>query len=89
MARVTLTANLKKYYPETRFTVAGGTLRAVLDAMEARRPHFMSYVLEDNGHIRKHVNMFIDGQLVRDKTNIDIPVAENADIHIMQALSGG
>ncbi len=89
MAKVTLTANLQKYFPSRELDVPGPSLRAVLDALEAMRPQFLSYILEDNGAIRKHVNIFIDGQLLRDKTNLELALTAASQVHIMQALSGG
>lgn len=89
MAKVTLTANLQKYFPSRELEVPGPTLRAVLDALETMRPQFLGYILEDNGAIRKHVNIFIDGQLLRDKANLTIALTSTSQVHIMQALSGG
>lgn len=89
MAKVTLTSNLKKYYPESEFEMEGKTLKEVLKKMDEVRPHFTSYILEDNEHIRQHVNIFIDGQMLQDKTNINISIQSTTQVHIMQALSGG
>lgn len=89
MIRVTLTANLQKYYPERSFSIDAATLRELLQKMDGVRPHFSRYLLEDDGSIRRHVNFFVNGELVRDKKNLDFRLPENADVHLMQALSGG
>ena len=89
MAKVTLTANLKKYFPHHDLVIPGDTVFAVLQKMDEIRPHFSSYILEDNGAIRRHVNIFIDGKMLRDKSHVVVPVDHENQIHIMQALSGG
>ena len=89
MAKVTLTANLKKYFPHRHLEVDGETVLAVLRKMDEIRPHFSSYILEDDAAIRRHVNIFIDGSMLRDKSHVNVPVGEHTQIHIMQALSGG
>ena len=89
MAIVTLTRNLKKYFPETQLEVAGHSLKEILEEMERIRPHFLSYILEDNNRIRRHVNIFIDGELLMDKTHLDVVTGARTRVHIMQALSGG
>lgn len=67
----------------------GKTLRAVLDDMEARYPGVTRYVLDDQGRLRQHVNIFIDGTMIKDRTSLSDPFRENSEIYIMQALSGG
>jgi len=89
MAHVTLTANLQKYYPKQTCEIEGSTLLEVLQNMEQVRPHFMSYLIDDRQHIRAHVNVFLDSELLQDKTNLDVQVLKNTKIHFMQALSGG
>jgi len=89
MAKVTLTANLKKYFPHAQLEVQGTTVRGLLNAMDALRPGFTGYILEDDGSVRRHVNLFLDGRLLRDKHNLDVPVDDRTQLHIMQALSGG
>ena len=67
----------------------GSTLSAILDEMEASYPGVRSYVLDEQGNLRKHVNIFIDGTMIKDRTTLSDPFSENSEIYIMQALSGG
>jgi len=89
VAKVTLTANLQKYFPHHDLDIPGETLLAVLRRMDEIRPYFSTYILEDNSAIRRHVNIFLDGKILRDKTQVAVPVQADTRIHIMQALSGG
>lgn len=52
-------------------------------------PGLRSYVLDDQGRLRTHVVIYVDGRPVRDRTELGDVVAEGAEIHVMQALSGG
>ena len=89
MVKVALTANLQKYYPDPKFEIEAATLRELFAKMDERRERFSHYILEDNDVVRKHVNIFINGEVLRDKSNIDVNLAPGSQVHIMQALSGG
>jgi molybdopterin synthase sulfur carrier subunit len=90
MAIVKFTYALKRFFPKlTDTNAAGKTLRAVLDELEARYPGVTRYVLDDQGRLRQHVNIFIDGAMIKDRTMLSDPFQENSEIYIMQALSGG
>ena len=46
-------------------------------------------VLDEQGAVRHHVAIFVDGQAIRDKRDLAVPLAPAAEVYIMQALSGG
>ncbi len=52
-------------------------------------PGLRSYVLDDQGRLRTHVVIYVDGRPVRDRNALGDAVGESAEIHVMQALSGG
>jgi molybdopterin converting factor small subunit len=89
MPRVVFTSNLQRHVncPETE--VAAGTLRAVLAQVFAAQPQARGYVLDEQGHLRKHVVVFVDGQRVRDREGLSDPVSDSSEIYVMQALTGG
>lgn len=64
-------------------------MREVLDAVFASNPRARGYVLDDQGALRKHMVVFVDGETIRDRTTLSDPVAPDADVYVMQALSGG
>jgi hypothetical protein len=45
--------------------------------------------LDEQGSLRKHVNIFIDGKMINDRNKLSDPFTTGSEIYIMQALSGG
>jgi molybdopterin synthase sulfur carrier subunit len=89
MAQVTLTPHLARHVPCPPRTVAGATVRDVLEAYFTDEPLVRAYVLDDQGALRKHVVIFVDGQQLISRGDLAQPVSESASLYIMQALSGG
>ncbi len=89
MPIIQLTRHLRNIAPSDPVEVAGATLGAALDAYFSAVPKARSYVLDDQGRLRRHVAVFVDGELLADKSNLKLPVAQRTEIYVMQALSGG
>ncbi|HLZ86675.1 MAG TPA: MoaD/ThiS family protein [Puia sp.] len=90
MPTVKFTYALKRFFPGLKDTPADGTtLAEILGQMETHYPGVRSYLLDEQGHLRKHVNIFIDGTMIKDRASLGDPFPENSEIYIMQALSGG
>ena len=89
MPRVVFTSNLQRHVncPETR--VAAGTVRTALAQVFAAQPQARGYVLDEQGQLRKHVVVFVDGQRVRDREGLSDPVRDASEVYVMQALTGG
>ena len=64
-------------------------MRAALQAVFVENPVLRGYVLDDQGRLRKHVAVFVDGDQISDRVHLSDPVREDSDIFVMQALSGG
>ncbi len=89
MARVELTANLARHGDFRPGEAAGETVAAVLSHFFATQPTLKGYVLDDQGRLRKHMVVFVDGQAVRDRASLRDAVSPDSEVYIMQALSGG
>ena len=89
MPRVVFTSNLQRHVncPETQ--VAAGTVRTALAQVFAAQPQARGYVLDEQGHLRRHVVVFVDGQRVRDREQLSDPVRDASEVYVMQALTGG
>lgn len=89
MPRVVFTSNLQRYVSCPERNVSGSTVRAALQGVFDVQPQVRDYVLDEQGHLRKHVHIFVDGRRIRDGVRLDEPVGEDSEIYVMQALSGG
>lgn len=97
MARVVLASALSRWLPESggrpsediRFEVAGATLDEVLGGVFARFPNLRGYVLDEHGAVRHHVAIFVDGTAIADKRAPRQALGAQAEVYVMQALSGG
>jgi len=71
--------------------VVDGTasLRTVLDTAVATRPRLDARIRDETGALRRHVNVFVDGQDVRRAGGLDAPVGSGAVIHILPSIAGG
>jgi molybdopterin converting factor small subunit len=89
MPRVVFTSALRRFLQVPEIRVAGLTvgdaLAGVFDANHALR----SYVLDDQGALRRHVAVYVNGDPVRDRTGLGDPLACDDEIHVFQALTGG
>jgi sulfur-carrier protein len=64
----------------------GATLDALLDDLNARYPGFKFRMVDEQGRIRRHIRVFIDGEQTFD---VSQSLARAKGVHIVQALSGG
>jgi len=90
MPVVKFTYALKRFFPGLKDTPAKSIVLAdILNEIEITYPGISRYILDEQGNLRRHVNIFINGTMIPDRTKLNSPVAEESNIHIIQALSGG
>ena len=90
MPKVSFTTALKRFFPTLKSVKVGGeTLYEVLNEVEQMHPGIKDYILEQDGSLRKHVNIFIAGALISDRQNLSDRFYSEDEIYIFQALSGG
>ena len=90
MPTVQLTQNLQRFFPGIGEPEVGpGTVASVLLELDARYPGIRGYVVGDDGALRKHVHVFVDGEMVTDRATLSDAVGPSTELHIIQALSGG
>ena len=89
MAKVYFTSNLRRHVDCPTMDAAGATVREVLAQVFAAQDRLGAYVLDDQGALRRHMTILVDGKRISDLGGLSDPVAETSEIWIMQALSGG
>src|SRR5437870_3168778 len=67
----------------------GCGLRDVLDALARVHPGVAARVLDEQGRLRRHVNVFVGDEESRVLGGLDAPVPDGAEIAILPAVSGG
>jgi molybdopterin synthase sulfur carrier subunit len=67
----------------------GGTLRDVLETIEARYPGFKERVLTDRGELHRFVNVYVNDEDVRYLGTLDAEVREGDTVSILPAVAGG
>jgi hypothetical protein len=95
MAKMVLASALARWLPsgsadsEIALEVTGATVGQAFDDLFAQHPMLRGYVLDELGQLRQHVAVFVDGTAVPRRDALSRPLVDNAQVHILQALSGG
>ena len=63
--------------------------RAALEQVEARYPVLYRSVCNETGAVRRHVNLFVNTESIRDLDGLDTELAEGDELIILPAVSGG
>jgi molybdopterin synthase sulfur carrier subunit len=69
--------------------VAGATLGEVLTNLEAAHPGFKDRLFDDQGGLRRFVNLFVADDDVRYLQGLDTPVPDGETVSIIPAVAGG
>ena len=70
-------------------TVDGATVGEVLKALDAAHPGFRERLFDDDGKLRRFVNVFVADEDVRFLQGLDTPVADGQTVSIVPAVAGG
>ncbi|NWH08624.1 MAG: MoaD/ThiS family protein [Alphaproteobacteria bacterium] len=89
MPTLSFATRLRAVAPPDGTRVQGESVRAALEAVFASHPMLRGYVLDDQGALRKHVAIFVDGIRLQGTEALRAPTREASEIHVLQALSGG
>ncbi len=87
--RVEFAANLRRHVACAPQQVAAGSLREVLEAALGAAPALAGYVFDDQRDVRKHVAVFVNQQMVRERHRLDQRIAAGDRVLVVQALTGG
>lgn len=70
-------------------TVAGGTVREIIEALEQDFPGLRFHLCYETGELRPYVNVFLNRANIRYLQGLDTPVPAGTSMHILQAVAGG
>ena len=64
-------------------------LRTLLEELERRYPALHRSICDETGAVRRHINLFVNTEHMRDRDGLDTPLAAGDAVTIMTAVSGG
>jgi molybdopterin synthase sulfur carrier subunit len=86
MATVRLRAPLKRLAGDcAELSVAGATVGELMVALERENPAMDGWILDERGLIRRHINVFVNGEL----GDRDTRVGDSDHVDVLPAISGG
>jgi molybdopterin converting factor small subunit len=74
---------------ESEVSADGGTLAAVLDSLEQRYPGIKGRIVDEQGAIRRFVNVYVGNDDVRFLEALDTTTPEGAQVSVIPAVAGG
>jgi len=74
---------------ESQVTASGGTLAEVLEDLDASYAGIRARILDDNGALRRFVNVYVGNEDVRFLENLETPTPEGTQISVIPAVAGG
>jgi molybdopterin converting factor small subunit len=89
MASVYFTPNLPRHVTCPSTELPAATVAELLERYFERWPNVRGFVLDDQGEVRKHVKVLVDGRNLKDRKALSDALDERSEVYIFQALSGG
>ena len=91
MSSVNFTTHLQRFFPTLKqgTQAEGQTVAEVIRTLEQQHPGLAAYIVDERGSLRKHVNIFVNDELVTDRVALTDVVNPKTRVYIFQALSGG
>jgi sulfur carrier protein ThiS len=89
MPHLKFTQNLQRHISAPPAEVPGATVGEALNRVFDQNPRLRGYVVDEHGRLRKHVVVFINGELIHDRRQLTDPIEASSEVIVMQALSGG
>ena len=89
MPTVVFTPHLRRHVPDGRVVCEGATVQAAIERACSAHPAVRGYVFDDQGRLRRHVCVFAGERRLTWRDSLDLPVAADSELFVMQALSGG
>jgi sulfur-carrier protein len=89
MAHIFFAASIQRHVAMPERDIDARTLGEALHTVFAEEPRLRGYILDDQGALRKHLAVFVDGRPVRDRQHLSDTLGAQSRVYVVQALSGG
>jgi len=74
---------------ETETVLEGETVQDVLDGLFARFTELRARIADEDGSLRRFVNVYVAGEDIRFLDGLQTPVADGTEVTILPAVAGG
>ncbi|THF60193.1 ubiquitin family protein [Pseudothauera rhizosphaerae] len=89
MPRIVFAPAIQRHLPIPPQEVVATTVHEALEAAFGSQPMLRGYILDDQGTLRRHVAVFVDGAALRDRRRLGDALGPASEVYVVQALSGG
>jgi len=89
MPSLAFTSQLQRFTEAPELRTSAATLREALDAAFDVNPRLRHYIVDEQGHLRQHVAVFIGGRRAVDRVGLSDALAPDDKVYVLQALTGG
>ena len=90
MATVRIPSPLRRYTnSQSKVETNGGNVGELLNNLEAQYPGLKAKLCDDNGNIKRYVNVFVNDEEIRTLQGRETPVGEKDEVSIIPAMAGG
>jgi sulfur-carrier protein len=89
MVHIFFAASIQRHVPTPEREIDARTLGDAFETVFAEQPRLRGYILDDQGALRRHLSVFVDGQPVRDRQHLSDALGAQSRVYVVQALSGG
>lgn len=70
-------------------TAKGASVGALLDQLDQQHPGIKERICDDEGRVRRFVNIYVNGDDIRFLQNLDSPLKDGDEVSIVPAIAGG
>jgi len=67
----------------------GPTLSALVENLEVQYPGLKERLIDDSGHLRRFVNLFVNDEIVSFQESLETPLSDDDEVSIVPAIAGG
>ena len=90
MATIRIPSPLRRYTNgQSKVEGSGATIKEVITHLEAQFPGIQARLCEEDGQIKRYVNVFVNDEEIRALQGADTPIADKDEISIIPAMAGG
>jgi sulfur-carrier protein len=89
MAHIFFAASIQRHVATPEREIDARTVGQAFETVFTEHPRLRGYLLDDQGALRKHLSVFVDGRPLRDRLHLSDALGEESRVYVVQALSGG